>query len=102
MEKLQWKTTGRGNSVLQSDDVEWGHISYNPSAPVSFYAMALAPSVGGLEETALVIYEDGETKYRILNGDFRKEYEEVWPNKESCKKVFEKNINHKSDWSTNE
>lgn len=49
------------------------------------------------DETA-IITEDH--KYRILNGDWRKEYEEIYQNGlEACIEFFNNNENSKSKWS---
>jgi len=90
--------TGRGNEVLNFD---WGYISYNPDTstgnPMAGFFSMLGDSLGidSEEETALVI--DG--KFKILKGDFRREYEKC-RNKEEALEIYNKNIDQKSDWST--
>ena len=83
-------------------------ISYNPDAGNDVEGQILAViatlmsgevySHGG-EETALVIEPD---TYLILNGDFREAYEAAFPSLEACTKVFEDNIEHKSQWTSGE
>ncbi len=80
-----------GNKVMRSKKF---YVSYNPNpcAGMSFFA----PD-SGWDETALCV--DGS--FKILNGDFRNEYEEAFPSLEKCLEVYEK---HKesadSSWST--
>lgn len=105
MTKVKWKELGH-NMVLH---IKGGHISYLPEAgydessklldTMGVLAGALAgdniESRVGMDETAICF--DGE--YAILNGDFRKEYEKCKTIKEALK-VFNKNIEHRSTWST--
>lgn len=90
--------TGRGNEVLAFD---WGYISYNPDTsignPMAGLFSMLGDSLGieSVEETALVV----EGKFKILKGDFRKEYTKCKTLEEALK-VYNKNIDQKSDWST--
>ena len=60
------------------------YVSYNPD-----------PVLGSGPETALVI--DG--KFLILDGDFRKEYEERVHSFEECHKFFKDHLDKKSRWS---
>ena len=72
------------NSVLDGDGF---FISYSacPGSVSSFFE-----GDGGSDETALVRKEGGRRNFRILNGDFRENYEEVidqgW---EACLAVYE-------------
>lgn len=80
------------NYVLEGDGF---FISYNscPWAGVSIFE-----SDTGGAETALVI----ENKYKILNGDFRKEYEKLAPKGlDACLKFYdEKKGEFGSSWSS--
>ena len=102
----KWEETGRGNSVLH---FRGGYISYNPDIQGSFLRDELG--IGGVaqmigtamgletknEETALYLKKDNS--WRILNGDFRRQYEKCKTIKERLA-VYEKNKSKKSDWST--
>ena len=93
-----WTITGHGNVVLETEDLR---VSYNPSIqPHPFVDGFIAPLLGqqssGLEETALKM---GGVWY-ILNGDFRIEYEKAFPNPEACLAVYRRNMQHRSNWST--
>jgi hypothetical protein len=98
----KWEETGMGNVVLEDDKVK---ISYNPNTGTGL-ASGLSLMIGEIvgekqgEETAL-FGEDG--LWRILEGDFRKEYEEVFPDWKRCLLVYLKNKkDHRSGWSTDE
>ena len=87
-EKIKWTSTGNGNQIIEAD---WGLISYNPCVRASMF------DSGGQEETALMIEGKG---YSVLNGDFRKEYEQAFPDKEACYNVYRKNIKNNSEWTS--
>ena len=57
----------------------------------------------GQTETALVV-PNSTPKFRILNGDFRKEYESLVPKGlGACVEFYEQNkAAHRSDWGTDE
>lgn len=81
-----WEYVKRGgNYVLKGDGF---HVSYNPGNS----------SIVPTEETALY---DGK-HWRILNGDFRKEYKaSVKKGLDSCIKIYNKHKDkHCSAWST--
>lgn len=84
------------NEILDGKDF---FISYNPDPcgilPSMFHADA------GSSETALVKSSDKQ-KYRILNGDFRKEYEKVIEKGfDACLALFNKlNKKYGSSWSS--
>lgn len=63
-----WETTDMGNELLGYDDF---YISYRANTN-SFGSMFVGDD-GGVGETA-VCYDDN---FMILNGDFRKDYEEL-------------------------
>lgn len=86
------------NEILKGKDF---YISYNPrtaNSAIGNLCGLIAGIPNGLEETALY----GPDKvWRILNGDFRVEYLEAFPKGyAACLKVYEKNIQHRSGWST--
>lgn len=98
------KNPNFSNEVLLGDDF---HISYNPATgagiPLAAILSGLVGAPNGLPETALCVHPDEDDKrvWYILNGDFRKEYEEAFPNGlETCLEVYRRNIQHRSDWST--
>ena len=110
MEK-KWNDLG-DNQVLSSDGF---YISYNPDTGASksglgelFNLLGHNISDGKLEvdgraETALVLKTgNGKNIFYILNGDFRKEYEELFPKGfAACKKFYDRNKKkHRSNWST--
>jgi len=86
-EKLQY------NSILQGDGF---HISYNADTSIAVGA-AFAADSGAGDETAICKDRD----YKILNGDFRKEYEKlVDKGYDACVKFFEKQKDAQSTWSS--
>lgn len=100
------KKTAMGNVIL---DYEWGMISYNGDIEktlkdntndIGIVAQEFGTSIG-MEtkkmETALYTKKDGA--WRILNGDFRKQYEKCKTLAEMIK-FYEDNKKYKSDWST--
>lgn len=97
-----FKPTGSGNFTLKNDEIM---ISYNPDIQEMLNQSPLAKKINTLdldgtggrnEETAL--YTDHE--WYILIGDFRNEYLKVFPDKQKCLDVYLKNIEHRSNWST--
>lgn len=102
---MEW-TKNKYNEYVKGDGF---FVSYNPNPnlnPTNALYNALGASVGietKREETALVV-PGGKPKWRILNGDFRKEYEEAIPlGLDACIAVYEENkAQHRSDWSTDE
>lgn len=96
---------GYNNELLQADG--W-YVSYNKTAGASKEDALgdLAQLIGGIftgegepqEETALY---DGK-KWRILKGDYRKEYEQAFPDWDECLKVYHKHIANRSEWSTDQ
>ena len=82
------------NQVMDGDDF---FVSYNPDTTAAFGAISLFAGDGVGEETALCI--DG--KYFILNGDFRKEYEDAIDNVDHCRAIYDKNkAEHDSSWTS--
>lgn len=78
------------NHVLKKENF---YISYNPKPCATLPGFA---SDGGGDETAIV--KDG--KFYILNGDFRKEYEElVDQGFDACYNFFKSKPELKSSWS---
>lgn len=89
------------NEVLDGGDF---FISFNPQTGVGHgFLTDIANSITGLgfkdgTETALK-HNDGD--WMILEGDFRKEYLDAFPNGyEACVEVYKKNIDKRSNWST--
>lgn len=82
--------TGLGNSILDHGKDGW-FVSYNPD-----------PALGRGPETALVTPDPKSPfgrHFRILDGDFRKEYEAAGPDLDACIKVYETNrAAHRSMW----
>lgn len=100
MKKLEFKPTGKGNYVVNGPDF---YISYNPSTQDHYGFTELGNILGGNlkdgEETALL---DRKTNtWMILEGDFREEYIKVFSKGlKECKKIYKKNIDKRSNWST--
>lgn len=103
--KVKWEKTHINNLVLKTS---WGGISYNPNTleaspiqgEITNLINALDPSrqVSDGKETAL--YTKDDNKFRVLTGDFRKEYEKVFPSKKKCLEVYQKNIKYRNNYST--
>lgn len=79
------------------------YLSYNPATgagnPTAILLSSLLGQENGKEETALRNESTGI--WYILNGDFRKQYEEVVSNGfDACLAVYKENIQHRSEWST--
>jgi len=101
MEKPTWKKL-TSNEVLEGDDF---HISYNKDTGTDHLGGVLTQLGNTLganlkdgAETALCY----EGRFDVLEGDFRKEYEEAFPQGlEACKEVFKKHeAEHRSNWTT--
>jgi len=101
--QTKWEETGYGNLILSSN---WGRISYNPNTKIGHGNNAIT-ELGNMilgeekltdgEETAL--YANGD--WMILTGDFRKEYEKVFPDLNKCKEIYDKNKEKSGNaWST--
>ena len=100
---MKWKNLG-SNSILQGKGF---YISYNPSTGANHMGglltnlgNALGADLKDGEETALCIEKKSGKEWAILEGDFRKEYEKAFPSLMRCKKVYEKNKDKRSNWST--
>lgn len=87
------------NQILQGEGF---YVSYNPNTGMAHAGLSdLVNMLGGDvtdgEETALY---DG-TVWRILSGDFRKEYEKAFAKGlDGCLEVYKKNIESRCNWST--
>lgn len=94
--KKKWQITSRGNFILEGDGFD---ISYNPSADHELGGAFKPDTLAG--ETALVNSND-KIEYRILNGDFRKEYEKVIDKGfKACLAVYNKHKKlHNSSWTS--
>ena len=89
----KWENVGGPNVVLDGDGF---YVSFNayPCSGVSFWE-----SDNGGTETALVNRKD-KHQFRILNGDFRKDYEKIIGSWEKCLEFFNsKKASCESSWS---
>lgn len=98
-EKTKWEYLG-SNQILEA---KWGHVSYNPDTTLghSFltpFSNLLGGNVKDGEETAL--FNKKKDEWLILTGDFRKEYTKAFPCLKKCLEVYQKNIKHRNNWST--
>ena len=93
------------NYVLDGDGF---FISYNPNPGVAIFSKSLSgmeisffTGDNNSDETALV-KEDSDIKYRVLNGDFRAEYEKlVSQGFEVCLAFYNKmKSEHNSSWTS--
>ena len=87
-EVVIWDSGVMGNEILQGEGF---FISYNPR-----------PVIGnGRSETALVVKENGVTKFYILEGNWKKNYEAVYKKGlDACKTIFNNlKSRYKSSWS---
>lgn len=97
--KPNWEQL-KNNSVLNGNGF---YISYNPNTALGNQEFTILANILGLdrkdgEETALCLVGGG---FRILNGDFRKEYEKAFPDLKKCLAVYEKNkAKFRNNWST--
>jgi len=95
-EYSNWKTKeSHTNMILQQTGF---YISYNPSiekmiADEIITSITTIPPREGKDETAIVVPSAGKIPYDffILNGDFRKEYEEIGDDLKECIKFYLKN-----------
>ena len=91
---------GTPNNILKGDGF---YISYNADTRNSIMGGFFAGERDG-QETALVRKEDGDRIFRILNGDWREQYANVFAGGfDACLKLFEENKKvDGSIWSTRE
>lgn len=91
---VKWEKSGRpaGNEVLVGDGF---YVSFVTGAATAAWAGGIFASDRGEDETALCI--DGD--FFILNGDFRKEYEELAPRGKDACLAFYRSQNDRSSWS---
>lgn len=111
--KLEWKkvvnSEKRENFVLESPNGYYISFAPNPTSTIFGVDMAeLVRSMGGnnedrgTPETALYASE-GDKLWRILDGDFRAEYEAAFPDWEASLAVYNKyKKDHRSSWSTDD
>lgn len=103
--KPKWEKTFAGNSILNYGEFYISYRESRDSVPPALQAFnALGAAMGlktGEQETALCTPNE-EPKWRILTGDFRKEYEKAAPKGlAACLAVYEANkAAHRNDWST--
>ena len=98
--EVKWKRPfpDSPNVILEGPEVGDAEfiISYNPSPGQGF---SLFTSDNHDAETALRLCG----KWFILNGDFRQEYEQAFPNPFECLAVYDKHkAQRRSTWSTDE
>lgn len=99
--KQVWRINGP-NSVLSADDY---YISYNMATgadhnPFTALGNILGEDLEDGEETALVIRGE-PTIFKILSGNFRNEYEKLYPDLKASIKFFDsKKKQHGNNWST--
>jgi len=93
---MEFERNPNGSNELLNG--EGFYISYNP-APCA--GLSCFESDTGGSETALVIPNDPETEFRILNGDFRKDYKSLAPDGVAgCLAFYERmKPTHDSSWS---
>ena len=90
---MKWKTTERGNKILEVDDF---YISFNSF--IDSYASTIEgfQSDDNSSETARC----RNREYYILNGDYRAEYENLAPQGyAACYAFYKDNIDNNSSWS---
>lgn len=102
---MKFTMTPHGNELLDGDGF---YLSYRaaPAPEAALYDDVLGPLVGitdrspGGAETALYTKNDG--CWRILNGDFRAEYEAAFPGGLlACLAVYDRHRSEcRNDWST--
>lgn len=105
---MKFELTRSGNELLQGDGFFVSFRGTENRPEFLGLLEGLASLVSGNEdmtipkpETALVTDEDGRRIYRILNGDFRKDYEGlVEQGLNACLTFYDSQSDHKSDWST--
>ena len=79
------------------------YISYNPDTSLGYTGITYLGNILGVnlkdgEETAL---KTKTGKWRILEGDFRKQYEKAFPNYQKCLAVYKKyKKTNNSNWTT--
>lgn len=106
--KAEWKIQ-ENNSLLEGDGFFISYVA-DTSKTFRMELTELANLMGNLvdvnfkdgEETALCVIDGKAREWLILEGDFRKEYEEAFPlGIKAVKKVYEKNKKaSRSSWST--
>ena len=98
-ETLFEENPGHPNMLLRRGTY---YISYNPNTnncPVTLLGQRLGIGEGeDGEETALY---GSDKKWRILKGDFRKEYEQCKTENE-CLAVYESHKDKRGDWSSSD
>ncbi len=90
---MRFKRNPSGTNEVLDGTADF-YISYNP-AP--WGGDALLRSDNCQAETMLYLHG----LWLGLNGDFRAEYEEVFPDQYACLAIYEKHkVDHRSSWST--
>ena len=93
---MKFESTGNGNEILEGDGF---YISYNSNPGEG---LSMFQGDGGSDETALVNPDNPDNEYRILNGDFRAEFEAIIEQGiVACLKLYnEQKVENGSSWST--
>jgi hypothetical protein len=95
---MTWEKLNEDREMLEMDGF-WISFNRNPGGGVRMFR---SDTDNG--ETALCRTEaDGDTKFYILNGDFRKEYSELADKGfQACKDFFDSKEEHRSSWTSGE
>lgn len=97
---MEWKENNNGintNYVLDCGDFI---ILFNPKPGGGIPGFE---ADGGGAETALVIRRERATRYLILNGDWREDYERLVPDLDACLEFYRaKRPEHGSSWTIEE
>ena len=97
---MKWTKTNQGNEIIEGDGFYVSYVSHKNNY---WRGVSVFESDNASDETALYKPNaDLDVKWRILNGDFRKEYEKLVPKGfDACVKFFDKmKKKHKSTWSS--
>ena len=100
---MEWKNA-RGNTVLHGEGFYISYLGDTHGDPTVESLNMLGGMLGiktGSTETALVV-PNSTPKFRILDGDFRKQYEALVPKGlAACVEFYEKHkATARSDWSS--
>ena len=91
--KIEWSKGERPGQVkLNSPEFD---ISYVP-----YYDTSWDVPEGG--ETAIIVQDKIPGKYFILNGDWRLDYEKLWPSLDKCMQFWREHKEYHSDFSAYE
>lgn len=98
MSEHKWEEQIFGNFLLHKPDDETFTISFQSNQCLGGWGDAETDK----SETAIIDYRNKNTKYWILNGDYRRQYEELYMSGiEVCMEFFrEMEGKHRSSWTT--